>query len=102
MLSSEYDMFEQGIVVRINKSKAPTAEEMSKFVGSWHLPSSEEVGKVPERGNGLLAERSYFDDTDSIEGGSDSESGRISHPSISSISSNQGQTIPIKYELRGK
>lgn len=102
MLSSEYDMFEQGIVVRVNETgkDAASAEEMSKFVGSWHKPLSEEID-VSGREHGFIAERSYFDDSDSIESDSGSEGGRISHPSISSTSSSPDRAVPIKYELRG-
>ena len=102
MLTSEYDMFEQGIVVRVKETgKNATSGELSSFVGSWNIPSSAEEVEVPGRDHGFIGKRSYFEDTDSIESDSGSESGRISHPSISSISSSPDRAVPIKYELRG-
>jgi hypothetical protein len=100
MLSSEYDMFQQGIVVRVDKAgKNTTAGKISNFVDSWSRPLSEEV-EVDNRDHVFIVERSYFDESDSIQSDSGSESW-ISHPSISSISSSHNAKIPIKYELRG-
>jgi hypothetical protein len=100
MLSSEYDMFQQGIVVRVDKArKNATAGKISNFVDSWNRPLSEEV-EVDNRDHGFIVERSYFDESDSMQSDSGSES-RISHPSISSISSSPNAKIPIKYELIG-
>ena len=93
-------MFQQGIVVRVNKArKNTTAGKISNFVDSWSRPLSEEV-EVDNRDHGFIVERSYFDESDSIQTDSGSESW-ISHPSISSISSSHNGKIPIKYELRG-
>ena len=95
-------MFEQGIVVRVNETgKIGASGEVSGFVGSWNKPMSTEEVEGPGKDHGFIAKRSYIDDTESIESDSGSESGRISHPSISSISSSPDQAIPIKYELRG-
>src|SRR5438270_9599593 len=98
MLSSQYDMFEQGIVVRVNEPVP--AGKVSDFVRNWNEELDERVAAMPGRDHGFVMGKSPIGKTESwqSEGSSLSE---ISHPSISSVSSSPDAEVPIKYELRG-
>jgi hypothetical protein len=97
MLSSSPDTIERRQAVNVNGT-GENAGGISKFVGSWIKPTSEGLEVMGRN----AAERSYFEETGSIESVISSESGRESDLSISSISSTPDLALPIKYELRGK
>ncbi len=98
MLSSQYDMFEQGIVVRVNEP-VPVGK-VSDFVRNWNEELDEKTAAVPGRDHGFVMATSPFGKTDSWQSARSSVS-EISHPSISSVSSSPDAEVPIKYELRG-
>ena len=99
MLSTEYDMFARGMVVRLDEVvKDANPDELSNFAGSGNKPTTSEEREGAGRDLWSIPERAFSEEPKSSQSESESESG-TSQSSTSSISSSLGGGS--KYELTG-